>query len=214
MAELAGIDVSHWQGVIDWSLARDGLGFVYLKATDGTAGVDPRFTANWGATRAASLPRGAYHFFRPADVEGQVERFLATVGEDPGELPPALDLEVGPMDRAEFELALLWLEAIEAHYGRVPALYLNHACVWDLELAAGQDDAWLGQFARYPLWIADYSGAEAPRPQLGPWSRWTFWQHTPQGSTVGINAAVDLDWYAGSALELASLIRARVGSDA
>jgi lysozyme len=208
MASLSGVDVSHWQGPIDWVVARaGGVDFVYIKATDGEFGLDPRFGVNWGAARVAAIPRGAYHFFRQVDVEGQITRFISAVGEDAGELPPALDLEVGPMDRGEFDLALVWLEAIAAHYGRSPVVYLDHTVLTKLAMSG------LGpKFARYSLWLADYSGMPTFLVPPSPWFRWTFLQHTPQGSAPGIHTAVDLDTFAGGADELASLIRARTAN--
>ncbi|RYH05608.1 MAG: hypothetical protein EON57_07475, partial [Alphaproteobacteria bacterium] len=59
-----GIDVSKYQGDIDWDTARKGgVSFAYLKATEGGDRVDQRFAENWRAARAAGMPRGAYHFF-------------------------------------------------------------------------------------------------------------------------------------------------------
>src|SRR5262245_10163417 len=58
-----GIDVSYWQGNIDWQKVSDaGIHFAYIKATEGGDRVDPRFLHNWNAAKEAGVPRGAYHF--------------------------------------------------------------------------------------------------------------------------------------------------------
>ncbi len=62
-----GIDISRWQGVVDWPAARaNGVGFAYLKATEGGDTLDPLFRTNWAAAARAGVPRGAYHYFYSA----------------------------------------------------------------------------------------------------------------------------------------------------
>lgn len=209
----SGIDVSHWQGVINWdAIASVGavgtVQFAYIKATDGEHGLDPQFAQNWGRAQAAKLPRGAYHFFRAGlDVGSQIRATIAALGApgDDGELPPALDVEVGPMDRAEFEDVLQWLEGIEAFYKRTPLLYLNRSGIAALNRAYGlyvatsaeqvaAAEAAVARFSHFPLWLAEYSGGDKPPRLDGPWDSWALWQHTPQGKVAGLSAAVDLDY--------------------
>ena len=58
-----GIDVSRYQGDIDWRrVKRAGTEFAWIKATEGGDYVDPKFMENWNQARAAGVPRGAYHF--------------------------------------------------------------------------------------------------------------------------------------------------------
>lgn len=97
--DVHGIDVSHHQGEIDWAaVAGDGVGFAFIKATEGGDFVDPRFAKNWTASAKAGVPRGAYHFFtqcRPGAV--QAENFIRVVPKDPRALPPVVDAEhMGP----------------------------------------------------------------------------------------------------------------------
>lgn len=62
--ESYGIDVSHYQGSIDWpKVAADGIDFAYLKSTEAGDWVDETFATNWEGARAAGLDVGAYHFF-------------------------------------------------------------------------------------------------------------------------------------------------------
>src|SRR5437867_1330928 len=64
LSGLRGIDVSHYQGAINWDdVASGGISFAYIKATEGTNFVDPLFAQNWAGAEAAGLRRGAYHFF-------------------------------------------------------------------------------------------------------------------------------------------------------
>ena len=59
-----GVDVSHYQGTIDWPvLAAQDLDFAYIKATEGSSHTDEKFAENWEAAKDTGLRIGAYHFF-------------------------------------------------------------------------------------------------------------------------------------------------------
>src|SRR5215472_10861520 len=94
---LPGIDVSHYQGTIDWASVRTaGIVFAYAKATEGITYTDPLFTNNWSAMKAAGVVRGAYLFFHSNDdPTAEADHYLSVVGTiAPGDLPPMLDVEV------------------------------------------------------------------------------------------------------------------------
>ena len=197
-AMVQGIDVSHFQGTIDWNeVAKAGRDFAFIKATDGCVGVDPMFKANWQAARAAGLRRGAYHFFRPQqDSERQAFRVIEMLGNDMGELPVVLDFERLGDTSAEEGLrgAMRWMEVVEQASGRKPILYTGPV-FWEAVLS----DSTL--FADYPLWIAHYTMATKPHIPAA-WNRWTFWQHSEKGAVKGIKGAVDLDRFHGTLTEL------------
>lgn len=193
-----GIDVSHFQGTIDWpAVAASGIVFAVIKATDGVEFSDPLFEANWRGSKAAGLKRAAYHFWRPAtDPEAQISRFLARALPDPGELPEALDVESTPartLVPSDVGNLAACLDLIDTDAGRRPMIYTS----------AGQWHA-LGnpsQFGQHPLWIARYAADPGVLPS--GFARWHFWQHTQTGVVPGINAAVDLDVFSGTPAELA-----------
>ncbi len=194
-----GIDVSHFQGTIDWTKVRaSGKAFAFAKATEGVDLVDPTFSTNWAAMREAGIVRGAYHFFEPDDdAEAQANLFIATVELAPGDLPPALDVEVSDGESAaaiEAEV-LTWLKAIHAHYGVKPILY-SDVTFLQRDLADG--------FDTYPLWIADYS--ETAPTSIDSWTKWSFWQYSQDGSVAGIEGKVDLDRYAGTSREWSAML--------
>src|SRR5262245_61032203 len=93
--QLQGIDISHWQGTINWTSVRSsGRKFAFCKATEGLTYTDPTFATNWAAMRSAGLLRGAYHFGRPGvDAATQADRLYETVAPGSGDLPLVLDLE-------------------------------------------------------------------------------------------------------------------------
>src|SRR5258708_3344786 len=60
-----GVDVSHYDGTIDWVAAHGaGIDYAFMKATESTGFVDPTFAANFKNAKAAGVIPGAYHFFR------------------------------------------------------------------------------------------------------------------------------------------------------
>lgn len=202
-----GIDVSHHQGPIAWpAVARAGISFAFIKATEGALRRDPRFGANWNAAGDAGLLRGAYHFFRPAQaVPAQVDHFCSVTGEfAPGELPAVLDLEETiPRDEwpeiprpQHLSLTLEWLRAVEARTGVRPIVYTRKSFVAATFGAPGP-------LAAYPLWIAHYTLQPAPACPEG-W-KWTFWQYTSCGKVPGISGEVDLNRFANSLARLRNL---------
>lgn len=84
---LFGIDVSHHQGLVDWpAVARDGIKFGFVKATEGTGFVDRRFQHNWRSMAQVGIIRGAYHFLHPGNGTAQARHFLGAVGNAAGSL--------------------------------------------------------------------------------------------------------------------------------
>jgi hypothetical protein len=123
-----GIDVSHYQGTVDWQGVRmAGIQFAFAKATEGVTWTDPEFGTNWPGMRAAGLLRGAYHFFEPNDDAGQQAAFfLQTVQLEAGDLPPVLDVETeGTSPQALWQGVQTWLEQVEAAVGLPPILYMS-----------------------------------------------------------------------------------------
>jgi lysozyme len=205
LAYADGIDVSHWQGSVDWAKVRsDGITFAFMKATEGTSYVDPTLTTNWAGAQAAGVYRAAYHFARPSTAAGsaatQARFFVSQAGvfQGVGDLPPVLDLEatggLGPAALRSW--VATWLSTVEQLTGRTPILYFSPS-FWVDHL--GNSTA----FTRYPLWIAHYTTGQPTVP--GGWPTWTFWQRTTSGRVDGIGGPVDLNRFNGSEAQLAAL---------
>lgn len=197
-----GVDVSSWQGEIDWPvLAAQDIDFAFLKATEGSGTVDTRFAENWQAARQTSLLVGAYHFFS-FDSAGatQGENFMATVPVEVGTLPPVVDVEfygdhaANPPAREAVNPELRdLLDVLEKAYGQKPILYATGEA-YDLYLRTG--------YEAYPLWVR---GVLLP-PEEG----WTFWQYSNRGRMRGFQGKerfIDLNVFAGDVEELAALCR-------
>src|SRR4051812_2490353 len=125
-----GVDVSHFDGTIDWAAARrDGVAFAIIKATEGTSFVDNHFATNWTKTRANGIIHGAYHFFRPkSDPVAQADFFVQVAGSPKsGDLPPVIDLEVTDgLTAAQVAAgARTFLQRVQQKTGRVPMIYTS-----------------------------------------------------------------------------------------
>jgi lysozyme len=195
--DVRGVDVSRHQETIDWPrLANDGTAFAYIKATEGEDWVDVRFSENWQSAGDAEVLRGAYHFFTfCASGADQAANMTATLPDEPGMLPPAVDLEfsgncsVRPSVE-DFRIELgVFLERIEDRYGMQPLIYTN-AEFYDAYLAEQPPDV--------TWWIMS--------PVWEPWGspEWTFWQYFP-GDRAGVDGRVDRNVFRGTEDELRAL---------
>lgn len=196
--EIHGIDISHYQGKIDWDkllLNKSNsfpLHFIFMKATEGGDHGDDTFESNFAAARDYGFIRGAYHFFSPkTDALRQADYFIRTVKLDSGDLPPVLDVEVtGKKSKRELQRSIKqWLDRVEAHYGVKPILYTSYKFKTNY-----LDDP---LFNAYPYWIAHYY-VDSVKYQ----GQWHFWQHTDVGTVSGIKEDVDLNVFNGTLEEL------------
>jgi lysozyme len=199
---LPGIDVSSYQGAIDWRRVRAaGIVFAFARVSDGLDVVDERFAENYAAMKRVGIRRGAYQLFRPsAEPEAQADLLLAAVRRaGRPELPLVADVEsddgVSP-DEVRARL-LRWLQRIERRTRRQPIIYTSPA----MNATLG------GAFGAYHLWVAHYD-VDCPRLVDG-WTRWLFWQSSSSGRVAGVDGAVDLDAFAGTRAELRRLGRGR-----
>ena len=191
-----GIDVSSFQGTVDWDAAvADGVTFAIARVSQGDL-MDPEFETNWRAIEEAGALRGAYQFFEPGgDPAEQAQIFVDAVGElGPCDLPGTLDVQTtdGLTPNEIAAKVATWVDIVSAGTGRLPMIYTGRI-FWN-------DNVQTDQFANLPLWLAQYGGDCPNVPDA--WSSWTMWQYTPTGSVAGIDGSVNLDVFNGSFEEL------------
>jgi lysozyme len=199
--DVIGVDVSGHQGDIDWpSLAAGGIGFAYIKATEGGDFRDRQFQKNWDGARAVGVPRGAYHFFTQCrSGTDQAANFIQTVPRDAGVLPPALDAEpMGPCPHGQTVAdvrgeMLVFMNLIEAHYGKRPVVYIT------LDFHQAYLD---GYFETESFWVRSLFLPPSIRTH-----QWLFWQFHHLGQRPGIHGPVDLDAFRGSPSEFVAMTR-------
>ena len=196
-----GIDISHYQGDIDWKMlkqTRQGqfpVQFIFMKATEGGDFADDKFVANFDSARAHGFIRGAYHFYNPkTDAHKQADFFINSVKLEPGDLPPVLDIEKKSRDIKKLQNDLkIWLRKVENHYGVKPIIYASYK----FKTKYLNDSV----FDSYPYWIAHYY-VDSVKYQ----GEWKFWQHTDVGTLPGIDEKVDLNIFNGSSTDLKGLL--------
>jgi len=191
-----GVDVSRWQGDINWAKLREhGANFAYIKATDGGDHLDPMFRKNWKAADAAGMKRGAYHFFYWCrSGASQADWFIRNVPKDPDALPPVIDVEWNhqsackkrPSRAAVIEKMQVFMDKLEAHYGQRPVIYTAPDFY---------GDNLKGQFENYPFWLR----AVAQHPsKVYPGRKFVFWQYSGSGLSKGVSGKIDLNVFNGS----------------
>ena len=196
-----GIDVSHYQGDINWKMleqTRQGkfpVQFIFMKATEGGDFSDDKFVANFDSAKAHGFIRGAYHFYNPkTDADKQADFFIRSVKLEPGDLPPVLDIEKKGKDVKKLQQDLkIWLRKVESHYGVKPIIYASYK----FKTKYLNDSI----FDTYPYWIAHYY-VDSVRYQ----GEWKFWQHTDVGTLPGIDEKVDLNVFNGTSADLQKLL--------
>ena len=197
---LPGIDVSTYQGRIDWNAVKNaGIKFAVIRASHGAGIQDDTFAYNWSHAKSAGVVRGAYHYFQPEqDVNVQANQFVQIVGQlEPGDLPPVLDVEsTGGLTATQVANKVhKWLTIVEPALGRTPMIYTGKY-FWQDNVGSADETA-------SPLWVAQWGVTCPDLPS--PWTSWKFHQTSDNGRVAGINAAVDTDVFNGTMDDLLAM---------
>jgi GH25 family lysozyme M1 (1,4-beta-N-acetylmuramidase) len=206
-----GIDVSHWQGSINWNAVRaSGIEFAYIKATEGTTFRDASFNSSYPRAYYAGVVRGAYHFALPNRSGGAAQAdFFASHGgawsADNRTLPGMLDIEYNPYGSTCYGISqtsmVNWIrDFINRYHFRTSRWAVIYTTFDWWNTCTGN----YGGFAvNNPLWLARYS--INPGPLCRGWTFRTIWQFTDSGRISGISGLVDRDHFNGSRARLLAL---------
>jgi len=198
-----GIDVSSYQGLIDWGkvkrMRQDSvhISFAYLKATEGILLPDPYFLHNRRMCRRVGMVSGAYHFFRPrANGKLQARFFLANVSVEKGDLPPVVDVEVLDGVTPEKMRKELddFLKEVTLKTKTKPVIYTGLKFYYD-NLA--------GYYDGYPLWLSNFDHSSLA---VLPGTQWDFWQHSNRARVSGILHGVDFDVFKGDSIAFRKML--------
>ena len=195
--KIFGIDVSQYQGTIDWENLEAieeqfEIKFVVVRATAGSKKVDHKFKTNWKNLSSTVYVQGAYHYYRPDENStDQATNFIKNVKLRKGHLPPILDIEKMPKGQSMNKLKdglQNWLTIVEKEYGVKPIIYTGEKYYEDFL----RDD-----FPNYLFWIANYN----------PWKEkieddYLMWQFTEKAQLHGVNELVDVNVFNGNVADL------------
>ena len=197
-AMIPGIDVSHYQGEIDWQKVKAaGIRFAYLKATQGASFIDSDALRelHWSESRRDSdrpISRVRREHWQRADFAtgGRPESLFVP------QLPCWLDIEPGAVSEETGQQVTDMLQGFLA----------GHDMVYCSPATGDQLFSWEQEISDrdYGLAMAHYGVSEPRIPK--PWTTFQFWQHSASGTVDGISASVDLDWFNGTEDEFQMLI--------
>lgn len=185
----AGIDVSKYQGYIDYAKVKaSGIQVVYIKASEGTTIIDPYFRTNYDNAKSQGLKIGFYHFVRARNEEEAIKEatfFHSVIAGTSPDCRLAMDFEVfdGLGSQKINQISFAFLQKLEKLTKKECVVYsdeYNARTIFSRELAKA-----------YPLWIAEY-GVSVPT-STGNWEEWIGFQYSDKGRINGINGNVDLD---------------------
>lgn len=185
-----GIDVSEWQGSIDFSLVKDaGIDVVYIRSSEGNNYIDPYFRDNYEGAKDNGLKVGIYHYLTArttSEAQAQAEFFVSVIKGTSPDCKLAMDFEsFGDLSISEInEISEVFLSEVERLSGKDVVIYsnaFNATNTFSPELAS-----------QYPIWVADYFVSE---PANGNWDTWIGFQYTDRGRISGISRNVDRDLF-------------------
>ncbi|HJV47318.1 MAG TPA: glycoside hydrolase family 25 protein [Bacillota bacterium] len=195
-ANSKGIDVSHYEGEVDWEKVKSsGVDFAYTKATEGNTIIDQYLKRNVEQARDNNILIGAFHTarptspFNPSEAVSQASFFASTLYNevgDYGDIMPVLDLEFNSGLTAS-ELAQwtrIFLDTTKKITHKEVILYTG---IWFLQ----ENGNLKNQFSDVPLWISYYK--DNTPPDIAGWNRWLIWQYTDKGSMEGVGSNTDLN---------------------
>ena len=206
--QLPGIDVSSYQGNINWPGIARHLDFAYAKATEGTYYTNSFFYNQYVGPYNAGLIRGAYHFAIPNNSSGQsqADYFIRHGGgwsADGKTLPGALDIEYNPYGSECYGLTdsqmVSWLHNFANEYAFREHVYPVIYSTTDWWSTCTGNSS--GFSSKDPLWVANYSASHGGTLPRG-WGFYTFWQYRSSGSLPG-----DQDVFNGAYKQLRALAK-------
>lgn len=190
MARIKGIDVSHWQGTIDWNKVKAAcIKFAIIKAGGSDAGAytDSKWEENYKGAKTAGIPIGAYYFVgkdcvTAAAGKADAERFLKILKGKQLEYPVYMDNEAQPASAKAgiTEATIAFCETMESA-GYFVGIYGSAVSGFKERM----DDSKLTAYAH---WVAQYASKCTYSGQYG------IWQYSSKGSVDGISGNVDLDY--------------------
>jgi len=187
------IDVSVWQGLIDWNAVYlSGITRAYIKCGGSDTGInyqDRNFVRNWQNSKSAGVKRGMYFFISSyTSFESQIDKikwFNDTYPDSDYRL--AIDLEDKSLIYSPKSSIISFFNLVESKLGYTPVVYTAN---WWFRQRFNQNDK--SEWSKYPLWVASYTST--PVIPSG-WDDYAIWQWTSQSNVNGITEnTADMNW--------------------
>lgn len=193
--KLKGIDISEFNGNIDFKKVKEEVDFIYIRATFGRYGVDKRFIEYTNEAIKNEIPLGFYFYSYAVDeekAEEEVNFFLNTIESFRENITYPLVIDMEDSDGYKVKngnpdkevLTNICIKACEkiAEKSFTPCIY---ACEdW---FKNRLDSEKLGTYLK---WVAFWETKEENIDK----KKYTMWQYSSKGKISGINSRVDLDY--------------------
>lgn len=182
-----GIDISNWQGDVDFNLIKeDGVKVAIVKATEGTGFLDKKLSRNYEGFKGVGIKFGTYHFFRGNSNEiDQADYYCNAIKDMKLDVAPVIDVEDGDyLGQTELTNRVIrFIDRVKERTGLTCMIYCNQ------NYANNFLD---NRLSKYPLWIAHYyQNNYADDNKI--WTKWAGWQYTDKGTIKGIDGPVDMN---------------------
>lgn len=192
-----GIDVSQWQGTIDWTKVKAaGIEFAMIRAGYGQNNIDPQFKRNISECNRLGIPCGIYWFsyaYTEAMAIREAEYALAAVEPYKLEYPIAFDYEGASVDYAKKNGVV----PDKAHVSALARAFCKRLEQAKYYAMVYTNPSYLSQYydsyvpKSYDIWLAQWPSK--PDPATKPAQAGGIWQYTSSGSVPGISGRVDMD---------------------
>lgn len=188
-----GIDISSYQGTVDFAELPTEYKTVYIRAGGGGDFIDSKFCENYKNAMANNIDYGFYYYVTAtstAEAESQAAAFAKIIEGIDYRLRPAMDFEnFGTLTKDEINsFGLAFLSKLEELTGIAPVIYSD---AYNVQTVWGED------FGKYTLWVADYTNSdnysEYTLPTNEVWSDWGGYQYTDSHEISGITDKTDGD---------------------
>lgn len=191
-----GIDVSDWQGYIDYSQVRaSGIEVVYIKASQGSNIKDPYVDINYENAKANGLKVGFYHFLTATnteEAEQEAQFFASVISGKEADCKLVMDYEVfgGVSVEESNNIAQVFLESVRRLTNKEVIVYSD--------LSNARDRFGSNIADNYELWLAYYGDYNDLTNVETSWETWIGIQYTDSGAVAGVSGNVDRDLYTES----------------
>lgn len=191
-----GIDISSYQGTIDFSEISSEYKGVYIRAGGGDDFVDDKYKENYEKAKSNDIYFGFYYYVTAETVEegeAQATAFAKLIEDTDYSLRPAMDFEeFSSLTTDEInEIGLAFLSKLEELTSVTPVIYADAYNAKEKFTDEG--------FSKYPLWVAEYAGLDDPSTYTlesnDNWSTWSGYQYADDLEISGISGDVDGDLY-------------------
>lgn len=183
------VDVSQWQGNINWSDVDVPIAIIKMSGGDVGLYTDSKANQNYYGAKAAGKAVGGYHFAGGGDPENEADFFIACMSPLEKDDVLILDWEIDHPDPVGW--CVRFIQRCKDRAGVTPIFYTNQNRVVTHNWQAVVDQ-------NVGLWVAHYGLSPDENMNVGAWPTYIMHQYTSNGSVSGIAGRVDLDAWFGS----------------